>query len=386
MQQANGEDQEDSGESFELRLAHDLDPIEEAWRDVEARSDGPPFLSWAWQRTWLETAGRASGALPCPVVVSAGGRPVMLLPLVLERQRLGAVLTWGGGELADYKGPLVARDCPQGLLGEGFRAVWRAALGLVPGVDFVLLDRMPDRLGGLRHPLLTERCEPATAESYQAVLEGDWESFYRAHTSSSTRSNDRRKARKLARHGAVEFQITETPAQVERLLPDFFKQKSDHYRSLGVADLFASSHHRDFVRLLTERAPELVHFSAILVDGRPAATHWGVWRPDRLYLMLPTFDRGELAAHSPGNLLCRRLLQWCFEQGIPILDFTLGDEPYKARWCDRQMSVWQHTAPRSARGRLAVAARTAEVRLRRYIKSDPVLYKQATRLRRALRG
>ena len=373
---------------FELQLASDLDAVEAAWRDVEARSDAPPFLGWAWQRAWAEAGEQATHAQceqTCVVVVSAGGRPVMLLPLSLERRRLGVMLTWSGGALADYKGPLVARDCPPGLLGEGFRAVWRAALERLPDFDYVYLDRMPDQLGGRRHPLLAERCEPATANSMQATLGDDWEAFYQAHASSSTRRADRRKVRKLARSGAVEFQVPQTPDEAARLLPELFAQKSAHYKALGVEDLFGPARYRDFVRLLTARAPELVHFSAVLVGGRPAAMHWGVWRPDRLYYMLPTYARGELAAHSPGNLLCRRVMQWCCEQGVAVLDFTLGEEAYKSRWCGPPQPVWMHMAPRSRRGHLSVATLAAEVQLRRYIKSNPDLYERATQLRRALR-
>ena len=386
MHEASDNERASMGEPFELQLIHDLNTAEAIWRDLEARSDGPPFLSWAWQHTWAETGGQASGARPCVIVVSAGGRPAMLLPLSLERRHLGVALTWSGGDLADYKGPLIARDCPPELLGSGFRAVWRAALDAVPGFDYVHIDRMPDQLGGLRHPLLAERCELATADSLQAALGDDWEAFYQARSSSSTRRSDRRKTRKLARHGAVEFQLVGEPALAERLLPDFFAQKSAHYRALGVEDLFAAACYRDFVRLMTARAPELVHFSAILVGDRPAAMHWGLWRPDRMYLMLPTYERGELAAHSPGNLLCRRLMQWCCEQGVPIMDFTLGEEPYKVRWCTHRQPVWRHTSPRSRRGQVAAVALSAAARLRRYIKTNPELYERAVRLRRTLRG
>ena len=37
---------------------------------------------------------------------------------------------------------------------------------------------------------------------------------------------------------------------------------------------------------------------------------------------------------SPGRLLLDHLIEWSFCQGLGEFDFTIGDEPYKATFCN----------------------------------------------------
>jgi len=69
---------------------------------------------------------------------------------------------------------------------------------------------------------------------------------------------------------------------------------------------------------------EGAHICALYLDGRPIAEHWGLVDADRMYLLMPAFEAGELDIYSIGSILLERIFELCIRQGIRILDFTAG--------------------------------------------------------------
>ena len=52
--------------------------------------------------------------------------------------------------------------------------------------------------------------------------------------------------------------------------------------------------------------------------------------------------------------MLRRLLQWSFDSDILIFDFTDGDEPYKAYWCDDVLELYDHFSAKTFTGLIYV--------------------------------
>jgi CelD/BcsL family acetyltransferase involved in cellulose biosynthesis len=69
----------------------------------------------------------------------------------------------------------------------------------------------------------------------------------------------------------------------------------------------------------------------------------------RLWLM-PSYKGGEWARYAPDRLLLEHLLEWNFKRGLRAFDCTIGDEPYKATWCNQTDHLYRLIRPRSASG------------------------------------
>ena len=63
------------------------------------------------------------------------------------------------------------------------------------------------------------------------------------------------------------------------------------------------------------------------------AFHFGFEFRGRLYWYKPSFDPG-VARLSPGKVLLSYLISDALERGLKELDFTVGAEPFKARYTD----------------------------------------------------
>ena len=130
---------------------------------------------------------------------------------------------------------------------------------------------------------------------------------------------------------------------------------------------------------------DTVHLAALWLDDQVLATHWGLVWEDRFYYMLPTYSDGPLGRFSPGVHLLHALMEWCIDNGIAVFDFTIGNEPYKAHWCDQSMPMAESVIALTALGVVDSAASQARTWLKHRIKESDAAYAAALKLRKMLR-
>ena len=362
----------------------DFAEAEIPWRRLEAETHCHIFQTYDWLATWQRTVGDAAGVQPCLVWIGQGsGQGLMFMPLGIERRHGCRVLIWLGAPLADYRGPILAAGL-DGLLADFAQSLWPTILKHLPKVDFVHLTSQPATIDQQSNPFCALAYRELPYRAHATRLQGTWEDYYRAKRSAKSRNTERRKEKKLRAEGDLSFKIAATPALTELMLENLFAQKSERLQSKGAADLFAVPGMVTFIRELTlgDSCRRHIHIAALQLDDRIIAVHWGAVYRDRFYFLLPALDVHELAHLSPGSLLINQLLEWSFAHDVKLFDFTIGDEPYKARWCEMHEPVFETLIPTSARGRAAVWLLRTDTYLRRLVRNQPWLYAVGSTIRR----
>src|SRR5262249_10604292 len=79
------------------------------------------------------------------------------------------------------------------------------------------------------------------------------------------------------------------------------------------------------------RDPHRVHVSALWLDDRLLASHFGFCDDEKIYWGAPAMD-GLEAKHAPGQLLLAELIAHGCDEGYREIDLTLGAEDFKARF------------------------------------------------------
>ncbi len=366
-------------------LVHpDLAAAAAAW---DALPPPTPFHTRAWLEAWMRHVGARDGLEARVLEVrSPGGAPWLVWPLGLHRAGPLVELRVLSGILTDYQGPLIAPGCPEDLLTRDFPSLWARALEQLDRVDLLHLERLPATLGGRPNPAASLGASRFPADSHALTLDRDWDSLYADRCSKRTRQKDRHKLRRLEDLGPVRFEVADTPAARLDLLPVALALKSDGYAALGVPDLFADVGRRAFLEELAARPDSPLHLTALHVGDRVAATHLGVRDRTTLYFLFPGYDRDPaLAPYSPGAELVRRNHRLACERGLQRVDFTLGDEAYKDRWCDRAEAQYVVDHALTTRGQAVVQARRISLAARARVKASPQLA-DAARTARALLG
>jgi CelD/BcsL family acetyltransferase involved in cellulose biosynthesis len=137
--------------------------------------------------------------------------------------------------------------------------------------------------------------------------------------------------------GSVRCRCVTDLAEIEALLPAFFEQHVARWRMVGKPSLFERPQHRDFYRALAQafRSAGWLWFFVVEFDDKPIAFHFGFDYNGSVMWYKPTFAP-EYAARSPGLLLVRQLIEDALARSKKELDFTIGDEAFKARFANHE--------------------------------------------------
>lgn len=366
-----------------LSVHTDLASIEAEWRTFETAADCTAFQCFDWAGKWQHHIGMRNGTRPAIVLGrEADGKLLFIFPLAAERRFLVRRLTWLGSELCDYNGPLLARRFAESVPADRFTALWNEILLLLhayPPLRFDLIDlpKMTAEVGGQKNPFaaLTPTLDPSGA--HLANLGTNWDAFYASKRSSATRKRERRQFKHLADFGEVRFVEPIEKQDIERTLEALFAQKGASLMRMGVENFLKRPGYKEFFRdIATDPAAKtLTHVSRLDVGATMAGTSFGLEFRGRYYLLLSSYQDGDLSRFGPGRAHLQELLRRAIDKGMAQFDFTVGDEPYKRDWSDVTMPLYGHFAATTPMGVPIVLATLAFRRAKRTIKQNPFLWR-----------
>ncbi|WPB56109.1 GNAT family N-acetyltransferase [Xylophilus sp. GOD-11R] len=367
--------------SLHMAVHGSLESVEPRWREAWPHMAATAFQSFDWVKTWYDTLGRRQGWKVCIAELRADspeGPTVMLLPMGFRREGLLRVMGFLGGEMLDYQAPLIHPAFARALTADHAARLWSGFLSTLPSVDVVRLRRLPAFIGDLANPFGPLPGSRHTESAHAARLPANFD-VYAAARDKGLLANTRRKARRLAEAGTVRLLTrTDDPAERTLVMKALAEQKSRRWRDSGAVDAFALPGFHEFFDRITTTPLQGIEsvVSALMLDGKPIATHWGMRMGGIFYWLMPTFDE-EWAKLSPGRVLMEALMRHGVDDGITVFDFTAGDEPYKFQWADEHTRLYALQEPRTTLGRIAVNIS----RVRAFAREVPALRRLVRRLK-----
>jgi CelD/BcsL family acetyltransferase involved in cellulose biosynthesis len=349
--------------TFRLAVHEDIAAFDGLW----PRTDTSPIAaSYVFQRAdllavWRDTIGAARATQPVfTAIFDRHDRPLMLLPLGIERRHGIRILGFLDGGVCDYNAPVLF---PGGacLNADDMRQVWEALTRVLPPFDLALFDKMPGEIRGMPNPLLELGARVRAPSGHVATLDGTWEEFSAKRL--PRRRHTLRKRRRLTELGNLRFTIAATAAERARLFDATMRQKSRQLAEIRGASV-RDPGFREFYSALAADPHGPVHLSGLQVDDNVIATHLGLLAENRFYFLVPAYEGGEWSRFSAGRILIEDLIEWCFANRVEIFDFGIGDEPYKLEYRDRDLPLYQAVIPVTVSGRAVAAAAMARRQFR----------------------
>jgi CelD/BcsL family acetyltransferase involved in cellulose biosynthesis len=378
-----------AGLGMNLTLHDDLSAIAAEWQAFEHDADCTAFQAHGWLAAWQAHVGSARGTVPAIAVGhDLGGRILCIFQLAVERSGPARRLTWLASDLCDYNAPLLARDFADTAAGRAFPSFWREVVKAIAAdrrfrFDYIDLEKMPPSIGGRENPFRVLPVVVHPSGAHLARLSGTWETFYADRRSSATRKTERKQLKQLAAVGEPCFVEVGDPAEIAATLEALFGQKAKSFARMGVENLFDRPGYRDFYRSVAvdPAMAGMIHVCRLEVGGVIAATSLGLRFNGCYYLILSSYQDGELSRYGTGRVHLRELLRTAIERGFTLFDFTVGDEAYKSEWCDVELRLYDLLAARSLTGMVAISGILAYRRTKRLIKQTPVLWAAYSRAR-----
>ena len=374
--------------AVQIEVYRDLAEVEAEWRAFESDAVLTPFQSFDWIAPWQRHIGSRAGIRPAIVFGrGADARLLFILPLAVERHGAFRRLCWLASDLCDYNAPVLARHWPE-RPGQ-FADVWRRAvqaLRSMPdfGFDLVDMSKLPETIGDVRNPFLDLGVLANASNAHITTLSSNWEAYYTSRRSSASRKKDRKQVKYLGEFGTVKFVHAGQSDDLDRTVDTLIAQKMQSFARLGIENLFARPGYSDFYRDVAHNRA-LIHVSRLDVGQTQAASSLGLTFRGCFYLVLSSYDHGEISRLGPGRAHLRELLRHSTERGLERFDFTIGDELYKRDWSDIELQIYDYVEGTTLKGWPLATAINVYRHTKRFIKKTPALWATYTRLR-ALAG
>ncbi len=371
---------------------------EAAWRDVEQQCFGYAYQGYDWLSRWYQEFGQQDGITPQIVVVRDAQRvPLFLFSLGISSVHGMRVLTWMGNDLNSHQAPFMHTSAAAWVTDVGFARLWREVRAAVQRHDAVHLIDQPARIGPHANPMVRLRGSYfAGGESHQANLTRAtgatgaerWDAYLQSVMSSRGQKDLARRRRRLQERGEVRFVVASEPAEALRITERMMEQKRWRFIETQAPDVFARS---DYQRLFSRVATECLDSGfarvfALYCGDEIVATSWTLLADGWLTGLYSGYEEGEWERLSVGNILRNEMIAWCFEQGVEVIDFSVGDEPYKRMWCDERMALTEYLAATSTLGWAYTLPRIAQRRMKRSVMNFRPLARAARAAKRRVRS
>jgi CelD/BcsL family acetyltransferase involved in cellulose biosynthesis len=355
--------------------------VEPIWRRLEGEGTLSAFQRYDWLQA-IDThilRPRGDRAFVVEVTETVTGGCVMLLPLVLQRRRTHRRIAFLGAEVSDISAPVLAKGftLPDG----GGSMLWHAIAWALPPADLVHIEQITERIQGRPNPLARlPGLTLSPKKSFDVAIEGDPETLIDRSVNNQTRRILKTSARRMAERGTVRFVAAQTREEVETLLPVMVAQRRERFRELGRFDHLTGPGIEDCYRAaalegIGGRGPAQIF--GLAVDDQWIATTYTLIHDRTIHLTIVTMAGGDWQACSPGMAILARYMRWAREQGLTIMDFSVGDMAYKSGFGGEARDLYTLTKPLSLKGRAIAVGDRALSAMKQWVKTHPKLARAA---------
>ncbi len=335
------------------------------WAALLAETPGASFFQ---SLDWLETYWRHFGAGQKlrVLIVSSAGRPLGILPLVVQREqtRIGRlrVLTYPLHDWGSFYGPIGPE--PDAVLVPGLKHLRRGPR------DWDVLELRWVDAGGPDRGRTRQAMLDAGFRGYQTIwdrtamvdLSGTWDQYLAARPA-KWRSSFRRTERRIRERGDVTYmRYRPRGAAHEDADPrwDLYGACEEIARRSwqGASTTGTTLSHdsiRPFLREVHEAAARAgaVDLNLLRLDGRPLAFAYNYHCRGQVYGLRAGYD-ATVSREGAGNLLLAWMIRDSFGRGDRLLDFGVGSLDSKRHFATRIAPIFRysHFHPTALRAQL----------------------------------
>ena len=357
-----------------------LDDARELW---PAFSNGDAYgvaQTWQWVSAWAEHVNPR-------VIVGAifiDGRPALLLPLEIIRDRFCTVARYVGGTHANANFPVLRSGTGAVISPFEARALCAEIRRAFPQIDAIVLTRQMRELCAMRNPMLALDTVESPNLALSFAIRSDFETLIKDRSGARKLKKMRQQARRMDERGGWQCVVAADSASVDEILGAFFVMKRKRFDEFGLVDVFAEPEVKDFFRALFRQAAgsktPLFQLDALRVGGEVFAVTGSSLRHQTSIAEFAAV-RAHEPTLSPGDFLFHQMIKTACENKLAFFDFGVGDEPYKRAWCDIETHHADSVAGFGTRGRAYAAMFRAVSKIKLAFKRNEFLMDQLKKWR-----
>jgi CelD/BcsL family acetyltransferase involved in cellulose biosynthesis len=338
---------------FDVGIDNAFDFLSEEYAALFEGSAATAFQHPFWLDGIYTRLAPAAAAKRLVIVLRyrATGALAMVLPLL--RVRRGPIWTVEFADLrvSDY----LALPCSAKVLYEvlGDKKACLEIRRLIKPFDLLRIPKLPGARTAIESLLGTPPCVAMETNAYSVILQAPFEQWRTGALERSYQKELAKKWRQLQRKGALRFSYCEDRPAIISALEAMKGYRGPRFQSQGDGDLLQRPEYFDFYSDVAVRgAGTFVRLYTLEMDGRVIAAVLGLYHKGTFLIIMSAFDVDGYKSQSLGSLMFEQVARDCIERGDQVLDFTIGDEPYKKLFGAQPSPMWTVTQTGSAAGAL----------------------------------
>jgi CelD/BcsL family acetyltransferase involved in cellulose biosynthesis len=337
---------------FEVTIENSFDFLSPEYGLLFERSAATAFQHPRWLATLYGKLVNGGSTKPLVIVVrhAGDGGLAMVLPLVRRHYAMLRAVEFADLHVSDYASPVTdTATFAQIAADEACVAHIRK---LCRPYDLLRIGKLADQSLRLERLFDIERGSMGM-NAYATPLGDTFQQWRDTRLQRSYCKELDKKSRQLHRKGDVRFECVRDPAAIDATF-----QAMRHYRGLRFGDpreggdLLQLAAYYDFYRsIAADGRDDLSRTYALWLDDRVIAGVLGLaHRASSFLVILGGFDFENFKNQSIGSLMFEQVARDCIERGEKVLDFTIGDEPYKLTFGAEPAAMWKMSKPGSPLG------------------------------------
>ncbi|HEY7187505.1 MAG TPA: GNAT family N-acetyltransferase [Vicinamibacterales bacterium] len=210
--------------------------------------------------------------------------------------------------------------------------IWRA-LCASELADVIRIDSVPEG-----SPTLAAGLSVARQQGWRAVLEPTFLTPWRAFTaawdrelSSKFKANLRHRERRLARRGAISFDVATGECGASSAIETFYRIEASGWKGQQRTAVMHQPRVKQLYDGMIAGAGDDLLIPILSVNNTPVAAQVLRLRGRILFLLKTAYDEA-FSECAPGQLITARVIQYGVEHGLAALDFLADNLPWKAEW------------------------------------------------------
>lgn len=221
-------------------------------------------------------------------------------------------------------------------------------MAALPAADLVRVNKIPERIGRNRNPLVgSAGLWRKGTRSWSVEIPNSWSEYESAVLSSKIRRAFRSRLKNLEAMGSVAYVFANDDSSATRIFDALCAHREARFAKLGRSNILRSAPYREFYRQIVWRSiPSGPAFlSALTVDSQVVATMLGLQWRDCYLALIPTMVEGDLQKHGIGKLMNWFQMKEMHARGCRHFDFTIGNESYKRDYGAQPSELYEMVLP-----------------------------------------
>ena len=344
-------------DTFDVCIDDAFDFLSEEYATLFEGSDATAFQHPLWLDTLYRKLAPAAAAKPLVVVVRHRTNSALAAVLPLLRVRRGPMRTVEFADLrvSDYLSPVCTAETFADLLQD--RQACEKLRKLVRPFDLLRIPKLLDAKMPIENLLGAPHRSLMDTNAYATVLVAPFEQWQINALGKSYQKELAKKWRQIHKKGTLTFSCCNDGASIGEAMDVMRKFRGPRFQAHGDGDLLQRPEYFDFYSSVALRGMGcFTRLYAMKMDGEVIATALGLAHRDSLLVVMTAFDIEGYKSQSIGALTFESVAKDCIARGDRVLDFTIGDEPYKMQFGGQPTPMSGVTQAGSAAGSLALFA------------------------------